>query len=308
MLVDHPHPLFLLARWSLWRALAIIIYTAVVFTIDSYHPLAVGVFATQVGILGTAVAFYIGFKNNQAYDRFWEARKAWGSIVNTSRTFAVAAIDHLRPSSTSEQPIAEVQRELVQRHIAWVHALRIALTRRGDYAIELEPFLSAADLEAAVAAPNVPTWILRRQSQRIEFLVDHGAIEGFARHFDLRSCIRDLYDHQGVCERIRNTPLVPHYTSLATLLVRGYQLILPFSLLHALDGEWSWAVLPAAAAISWVFDTMDRIGKQTEDPFSGKPTDVSTTAISRTIEIDLRAMLGDQHLPAPLKPVDGIVD
>ena len=85
-----------------------------------------------VGVLGTAVAFYLGFKGSAAYDRLWEARKIWGGIVNTSRTWGVYVttlvtdLELKGPSSTS---LAEVHRQLVYRHVAWLAALRTQLRR-----------------------------------------------------------------------------------------------------------------------------------------------------------------------------------
>lgn len=309
MILSSPHRYVQIARWSLPRALPILALSSGIVLLNRVVPFHLAATTLPVSILGTAVAFYVGFKNNQAYDRFWEARTAWGLIVNSSRAFAVAVLDHVRPSSTvATAEVDAVRRELVLRHVAWVNALRCALRRQVDWHL-LSRFLPAHELEEAKRQPNVPTYVLRTQSRVIEELVDRGLIRGEARHFDLRLLIHRLYDHQGVCERIKNTPLVPHYTAASTLLVWLYIVLIPFSLLNVLEGETTmWAVVPIATLIGWLYDTMDRIGRFTENPFDNLPTDVPMSALCRTIEIDLRTMLGDSDLPAPVAPRNMVLD
>ncbi|NNE25724.1 MAG: hypothetical protein HKN09_02675 [Saprospiraceae bacterium] len=86
-----------------------------------------------ISLIGIAVAFYLGFKNNSSYDRLWEARKIWGGIVNTSRSFAVMARDWVN-NDTVEEPQSEehlnvIRKEIVHRHVAWLHALAIQLRK-----------------------------------------------------------------------------------------------------------------------------------------------------------------------------------
>ena len=311
MILSSHHRYLHIARWSLPRALPIFALSIGTVLLSRKLHLHLAATTLPISILGTAVAFYVGFKNNQAYDRFWEARTAWGAITNSSRAFAVAVLDHVRTSAAADATPLEVdahRRELVMRHIAWVNALRCALRREVDWHL-LSRFLPPGELEAAKAKPNVPVYILRVQSQAIEDLVERGLVRGEARHLDLRMLLRRLYDHQGVCERIKNTPLVPHYTAAATLLVWLYIVLIPFSLLNVLEGETTmWAVVPIATLIGWLYDTMDRIGRFTENPFEGLPTDVPMTALCRTIEIDLRAMCGETDLPPPLTPKKMILD
>ena len=75
---------------------------------------------TLVALVGTAVAFLIGFQNNAAYDRVWEARKIWGGIVNATRTFSVFSRDMIHSDPGTLKII-------LHRHRAWLTALRYAL-------------------------------------------------------------------------------------------------------------------------------------------------------------------------------------
>ncbi|HVH41240.1 MAG TPA: bestrophin family ion channel [Labilithrix sp.] len=311
MILSSSHRYLHIARWSLPRALPILLLSTGIVLLNHVVRFHLAATTLPISILGTAVAFYVGFKNNQAYDRFWEARTAWGAIVNTSRAFAVGALDHVRAptgSGITAGDVSGIQRALVLRHLAWVNALRLALRRQHSWD-ELSRFLPADELAEAKRQPNVPTYLLRVQSRAIEDLVDRGLVSGVGRHLDFRVVIRNLYDHEGTCERIKNTPLVPHYTAAATLLVWLYIVLIPFSLLNVLEGETTiWAVVPIATLIGWLYDTMDRIGRLTENPFDNQPTDVPMCALCRTIEIDLLAMLGERELPLPVKPREMILD
>jgi hypothetical protein len=79
-----------------------------------------------ISVMGIAVSFYAGFKNNASYERFWEARKIWGAIVNESRSWADAVLCYVMPGDGSEAA-RSVRRELVVRQLAWVNALRLQL-------------------------------------------------------------------------------------------------------------------------------------------------------------------------------------
>jgi len=81
-----------------------------------------------ISVIGTAVAFYVGFKNNQAYDRLWEARKIWGSIINDSRSFGSSINNFISnqftTSAVSEGEMHTVKQRILYRHIAWLYTLR----------------------------------------------------------------------------------------------------------------------------------------------------------------------------------------
>jgi putative membrane protein len=296
-----------LVLWSTPRMVPIAALAAVAVGLDAQLDLHVSVLAVPTSALGTAIALFLGFKNNQAYDRFWEARKIWGAIVNASRTFAVCVTDFVRPpAGTDPEATSGIQRELVLRHLAWINALRLALRRQPDQE-ELAQYLGADELEALRGVANVPHAILRTQSRRIEELCESGHVVGTARHLELRTLVRFLWDHQGGCERIKNTPLVPHYTTAATVFTWIFITLFPFSILDVFEGRDVWWVIVVSTLVGWVYDTTNRLGQLTADPFDRLPTDVPMTALCRTIEIDLRTLLGDER-PEPLKPTGLVLD
>jgi putative membrane protein len=116
----------------------------------------------------------------------------------------------------------------------------------------------------------------------------------------LDSTLTELANHQGGCERIRNTPLPVAYRFFTRAFVRGYCLLLPFGLLDTLGV----ATIFVVAAMAFVFLVVETVGGLLQDPFTRGVYGLPLSAMSRTIEIDLRSALGERDLPAPLAPVD----
>lgn len=292
-------------------------------------------------LLGTAVAFNIGFKNNNAYDRNWEARKIWGGIVNSSRTFTMMTTDFVSNLFT-DQPIEDealktIKKRLIYRHIAWLTALRYQLrvpkewehfnhidvkkikTRHGHVVDEhtvalktaLTPYLSDSELTEILGKVNPATNIIRNQSSDIAQLRADHLIDDF-RHMEFKKILEEFYTLQGKSERIKNYPLPRQYTSISYYFVMLFILIIPFAMIGAFVGEDSsiWQVLlaiPASVVVSWVFFTMEKIGDYSENPFEGIGNDVPITSLARTIEIDMRDMINETNLPKPIKDNNGVV-
>ena len=103
-------------------------YVLIIAILYQYTPLReFSIPWLPLSLIGTAVAFYVGFKNNQAYDRLWEARMIWGSIVNSSRMWGSnvkAFIVDPANTGTSGEHLKQIQKQLIHRHIAWLYKLR----------------------------------------------------------------------------------------------------------------------------------------------------------------------------------------
>ena len=282
-----------------------------------------------VALVGTAVAFLIGFKNNASYDRLWEARKIWGGNVNDSRTFSMMSIDFVKKNS--DDP--DVHQRLVYRHMAWLTALRFQLRvpkvwetmqepanrefsrlfRVSEYDDDLgeslAPYLPKEELERVMKAPNKATRILADQSHDLRELSASGALTEY-RHVELTRLLGVLYDHQGMCERIKTFPYPRQFATINLYFVWIFIVLVPLGMLEEFNSygpNMAWLTIPFSALVTWVFHTMEKIGDVTESPFQGGANDVPITAISRTIEIDLREMLKEEDLPKPLEPVKKIL-
>jgi len=280
-----------------------------------------------IGILGIAVAFYLGFKNNASYDRTWEARKIWGSIVNYSRTFGVSVCSFVQGQESDV-----IKRELIYRHIAWLTALRFQLRlerewEHTEYRVkgkyipdicelyfhdleeEVKNVLSEEEFEIYRGKANMAAQMLHRQSIRLQELKDQGYFEDF-RHMELHKLITEFYNAQGANERIKNFPFPRQYSSVAFWMTVIFSVLAPFGLLnifHDLHSHTVWLTVPFSGLVTWVFFLMEMIGDFSENPFEGTYNDVPITSIARNIEIDLREMLGEKDIPKAMTPDNGFL-
>ncbi|HQV52095.1 MAG: multidrug transporter [Flavobacteriales bacterium] len=291
-----------------------------------------------IAMIGTAVAFITGFKNNASYDRLWEARKIYGGIVNSSRAWGIMAKDLVTAkhatSPVSEETLHAVRTALIHRHIAWLHALRfqLRLPKPWEHMIKsynkeyvdkwykldeshtkleavLEGLIPSTEKASVLAKSNVATQLIAYQSKALRELLDQGLIEDF-RHMEMQGMLVTLYDHQGKCERIKNFPYPRQFATLNLMFVRLFVFMVPFGMLgeFAKLGEgFVWMTIPFSALVAWVFNMIERIGESTENPFEGSVNDVPITALTRTIEIDLREMLDERDIPAPIQPQNMIL-
>ncbi|MCG8326927.1 MAG: hypothetical protein MI974_04535 [Chitinophagales bacterium] len=298
-----------------------------------------------VSVIGTAVAFYVGFKNNSSYDRMWEARKIWGAIVNSSRAWGSYldgfVTNHFTESKYSDYELQSIKKRLIYRHIAWLYALRSQLlvatpwehisqggmlARTARYyqkrfgiglvddevtRIELKSFLPENEHDRLVSNVNTATQIINEQTRDLTQLREKGLIDDF-RHMELMQVLYHFYEHQGKCERIKKFPLPRQYANMSRIFVGIFIFLLPFSMIPSLmelgTGDWGfWLSIPLTALVGWVYVMMEIIGDYSENPFQGMANDIPMLSLCRVIEIDLREMLGETELPPPVQAKNGIL-
>jgi ion channel-forming bestrophin family protein len=262
-----------------------------------------------LGVLGTALAIFLGFRNNSGYARWWEARTIWGNVADSSRTLArlvISATDNARKlgKGGGAEKVTAYQREMVLRQAAFAHALRLHLRREGTWA-ELARLLPPGDQERVLAAHNKPNLILQIQADRLK----DGVREEMLGQFDpisLEPGLAALNGAQGGLDRIKDTPMLRQYEFFTRVFLWTFLALLPSSLLGLLPaGEAKWLALPGALVIGFIYAVTNKIGEVTEDPLEGRVQDVPMTAICTGIERDLREQLGDRDLPPAARPVDG---
>jgi putative membrane protein len=282
----------------IWRRLAFV--TAVSGAVtwaeveDAWHATLTPLPFTLVGL---ALSIFLGFRNNTSYDRFWEGRKLWGRLVNTSRSFARQVLT-LVEAGGAPTP-TPLQRALVRRQMAYVHALRLHL--RGSRAHEeLQAFLPHDEVAALARESNPPIALLQTQGELLAAAWRAGQVHPL--HVPvLEGTLTDLSDIQGGCERIRSTPIPFGYTLLMHRIVGFYCLALPFGI-----GTQIGALTPLVVFfIAYAFLGLDALGDELEDPFGTDANDLPLSQLSRMIEINLRERLGETELPEPLRPVGG---
>ncbi|QDU92870.1 bestrophin family protein [Lignipirellula cremea] len=251
--------------------------------------------------LGTAMAIILGFRNNSAYDRWWEARKIWGGLVNQSRTWAMQLVTCLTPGEGEEKEAALARQEMVHRQIGYLNALRLQLRRQDNWA-EVTPLLPERERDQLPLWKNKATQINVCNAEQLREAWKRGWIDSF-HHVALLDTLEQFYELQGKCERIKNTPLPRQYSFFTTLFVWIFILLLPFGFVK----ELHWWTVPMSVLIGWIFMALEQVGRYTEEPFNNFVHDVPMTALCRTIEIDLRQTLGETELPPPVEPVRNIL-
>ncbi|NOT36596.1 MAG: hypothetical protein HOP11_04405 [Saprospiraceae bacterium] len=286
----------------------------------------IGIPFLPVATIGTAVAFYVGFKNNQAYDRLWEARRLWGGFTNTSRTLAASFISLVKDEN--------IQKEFLYRHIAYLNLVRIQLRKRIPWATGHEDYHQQVisnseevkEYNAAVREffekigkmdiyektkdkGNIANIALKYQFAKVTELKRNKIIDEY-EHSDLSRLLGELFNLQGGCERIKTTPLFRQFSMFSRLFVKLFIFILPFSLVVELSkiGEHGiWLVVPCTLLISWVFMSMEQVGESSENPFDNGVNDTPISSICRNIEIDILEMLGETKLPPRIEPYKDVL-
>lgn len=232
------------------------------------------------------------------------------------------------------------KKSLVYRHIAWMTALRHSMRQRKSWEVfdesrtnrewtemmhipekiisvhqDLQQYLSEDELKQVMSKTNKSTALLYLQSAHLRKLKEKGLLWEFA-FLELENLLKTLFDLQGKTERIKNFPYPRQYATLSYFFVWVFLLMLPFGIIPEFEnigqkistqfpliGEYFvWLAVPFCASVSWVFHTMERIGRVGENPFEGSANDVPISTISRGIEIDLREMMGEDKssIPSPL--------
>ncbi|MGY6649708.1 bestrophin family protein [Wenyingzhuangia sp. IMCC45574] len=212
-----------------------------------------------IGLVGTALAFIIGFKNNASYGRLWEARKIYGGIVNASRLLATMANDFITNEHAivkrSDEEFFKIRKTIILRHVAWMTALRHALrvkkpwettiSNKSDQEVmkkmhiqeyefslseELEGYLSSEEKEYVLSKTNKQTAILNLQSKHYKELKLDGLVEDF-RHIEFKNNIEELLTLQGKAERIKNFPYPRQFATLNLFFAWIFVALLPFGLM-----------------------------------------------------------------------------
>ncbi|WP_452224135.1 bestrophin family protein [Lacinutrix chionoecetis] len=213
---------------------------------------------TPLALIGTAVAFVIGFQNNSAYGRIWEARKIWGGITNTSRTFGMFVQDMVNneyaTDKVSKEELEQEIKTLTYRHIAWMTALRHAMRIskswetvvqekankewseivsppewKSNVEDDMKPYLSKVDLDYVMSKNNKQTALLYLQSHHLKNLKEKGVIWEFS-FLELENILQELFTLQGQSERIKNFPYPRQFATLNHYFMWIFVLLLPLAI------------------------------------------------------------------------------
>lgn len=286
-----------------------------------------------LSLIGTAVAFYVGFKNSHSYDRIWGAIVAWSDIKSNSRKLATM-LKHYRSEEPNVDDGASIRKQIIFRHIEYLYQLREQLLepmpwehvnlenarqqryknwqRRAKintwYKTELAEidnrnYLSEEDKNSLQAYSNKAAQLLGIQSQWIQILYKNKTIN-MIQQIELQGAINRFFDSQGNVERIKQIPFPRKYASFSFVFICIFIFLLPFGII----GEFStmgdagvWLSIPVGVIVGWVYVVMEMIGDYSENPFEGLHNDTPMLSMCRAIEIDMLEMMGEENIPAPIQ-------
>ncbi len=261
---------------------------------DAYPGLMPEYTSAPFAVFGISLSIFLGFRNNAAYDRWWEARKQWGTLVYEVRSLG-------RASATFVGPDSPERRRLLHLAVVFAHLLRGAL-RGQDVTAEAVPWAESRALADFQRHRNPAAAVVRAMGAVLYELRRRGTLDlTGARVLDER--LTAVAAVQAACERISNTPLPFAYALLVHRTAYLYCFLLPFGLVSTLG----WLTPLFAAIVAYTFFGLDALSEELEEPFGTAANDLALNALCRTIEIDVAEALGDTP-PQPLLPVGFVLD
>jgi putative membrane protein len=284
-----------------WRIFGVAVVAMVVTFFEEKHGFHPNLTPLPYTLIAVALGIFLGFRNNASYDRWWEARKLWGALVNTSRTIARQFTTLVGPKGPADEEILALRKTLVYRAIAFVHALRLSLRNAKDYS-ELEAFIPREEVAQLANESSKPLAITQRTAVVLREAWERGWID--TMHVPaIDASLSALTDIQGACERIKSTPIPFLSTTLMHRIVAVYCYTLPFGVVDAVKIYTPFVVI----MVAYAFFGLDVVGDELEEPFGTDPNDLSLSAISRMIEVNLRQRVGETDLPPLLQPVNEVL-
>jgi len=288
------------ARWSILSLTVLAVATEFIEPHISHLEMFSIVY---VGVFSAAISIFLVFRFNESYERWWEARKLWGDLVNASRDLGRQSLTILTPEeSRSEAP------KLIHRQIVFAHVMRIRL-REGKSSNGLEQTerelrrVLPDEADSLLGLDNIPGGLLQKQSEQIATLL-RGRSDILLTQFD--STLGRLTEVQGALERIKNTAFPDSVSRLTRALVWGLAVLLLLATVGP-DGYGGLLGTIVVCVMAMGYIWIDAMGRDLKDPFDGTANDTPMTSLTVAIERDLREMLGETDLPEPITPVRGVL-
>jgi len=231
-------------------------------------------------LIGLPLSIFLGFRNSASYDRFWEGRKLWGSLVNVSRTVG------LQIMTVPGGAVGLASKQEATRHVAaFAHALRTRL--RDEPHTDAERLLeaeSAASVKRWMdAGSSLPLYVLDGLARRLAKWREEGQLSDVT-WLPMEQSLVMLTDILGACERIKNTPIPYSYTVLMHRIVAVYCVLLPLGVADTVKSMTPLVVF----FVSYALFGLDAIGEEIEQPFGHDPNDLPLARLCKVIETDLK--------------------
>jgi len=265
------------------------IYTILVLGLEEYFGDHIYKISGQIGsVFGLAVAFFLGFRMNSAYDRWWEARKIFGELTNNTRSFVTKIYayygnkENFKRSGESDLKI-EAQK-LIEVSILYIRQLKNEMHNN------FKPKFNEEEMQLLKRfkvdnSNKISNEILLALTESIE--TDFASKANFEKN-DLMQHINRFYDIQGKAERIKNTPFLMIYSSFTKIIVSFYVILIPLFIgdidLGGEESRFELLAIPIMVIISSSFLTINKLANLFGEPFSENKTSVTINEICKTIE------------------------
>jgi putative membrane protein len=264
-------------------------FSLLVVLLDRYVMPLPHISLAATGVFGIALSLFLGFRNNAAYERWWEARKLWGGLVADMRSLG-------RESELFLTDAAHRSRFL-RCAVLFTHLHRLALRGHQDG----KPPENWMGHDPELKSLATPCSALDMAGRILCAAAETGHVDGFGRRA-LSERLASISLAQAGCERIRTTPLPFVYSLLVLRTTWLYCLAVPFALI-----EGTGIIAPVfAAVIAYVFFGLAAVTEELEHPFVDRAHGLPLAAMTRTIEIAFAERVGEP-VPEPLRPNDGVL-
>ncbi len=250
---------------------------------------------TVHSLLGIVLGLFLVFRTNSAYDRWWEGRKLWGGLVNSTRNFALKLNAYLPKEDDHTR----------EWFATMIPNFAFAMKEHLRKGVQFEEMEQSDDqlIPTLKKVKHKPNRISALMYERVNTLYGNKVIDGF-QFMNLDKELKDFIDLIGACERIRNTPIPYSYTMYIKKFIFIYILTLPFGFVIM----FQYFAIPAVLLIAYILLSVELIAEEIEDPFGLDPNDLPTDDISKNIRENVKEILHSYHPRAYPEATISILD
>lgn len=265
------------------------VYTIFVLGLEEYFGDHIYKISGQIGsVFGLAVAFFLGFRMNSAYDRWWEARKIFGELTNNTRSFVVKIYAYYgNADNFKERALANINlkaQKLIGLSISYIRQLKNEMHNNFKPTFD-QPAIELLNEFSINIDNKISNELLAALTKSIE---DDFSSQANIEKGDLMQHINRFYDIQGKAERIKNTPFLMIYSAFTKIIVSFYVILIPLFVgdidLGGEESGFEFLAVPIMVIISTAFLTINKLANLYGEPFSENKTSVTIDEICKTIE------------------------
>lgn len=251
-------------------------YLIIAFLKMDYHQFA-GTTAVH-SLLGIVLGLFLVFRTNSAYDRWWEGRRLWGGLVNSTRNLAIKLHAYVSPEA--------------HEHRVWFAAMIsnfvFAVKEHLRFGVQFDQLEAVDDkfIESLKAHKHRPNRIVSMMYERVNMLYKNGQVSG-DQLINLDKELKDFIDLMGACERIKNTPIPYSYTMYIKKFIFSYIVTLPLGFIST----FGYFTIPTVMFITYILLSVELIAEEIEDPFGKDLNDLPTDELSQKIKENVKEIL-----------------